>query len=625
MVLHFIFVDKYPILYCMEEIIKYLYGPATITVDKLCKEGFNLKIPSYQRGYRWTKNEVERLLEDVYHYSHDKDGDFYCLQPLVVRHIMREGTHEWKVIDGQQRLTTIYMILKAIGDANTCYSLEYEREKILDSIYGDKVDVESSCEVWHLSMARKAIDDWIGKGPDQRKKVLKENIRQHCRFILYVMKECEQLSKKELDVMEHTLFNNLNSGKISLTESELIKALFLHHVGEIQVVKEVKQVSMSEELDFMERTLREDEMWYFLAGDQQKSSSCIDYLYKVWYLSVHEEIPKDADHPIFSSLEESIISDKEMIHQWKELKKCFHIITGWYQDPVLYNLIGYLEGRKRPKYMAKNYPPFHEDLLAMFYRFATSKGEKSKLPTRKEFLNYVKKQCMLSIPERYLEARFDKDKNEVFNILLLLNVAMLVNHKRTSLNQESSKSTGKGEDTKVSRFPFHVFHTLNWNVEHISPQNPKDNADLMHRLEAWKSEYIDQSLPQEIEKIYQMLKMHENNLSVLDHDADYINLAHRFVAEKEDVMCLGNLTLLTEHNNKGIGNKFYFDKRICLHDYQSQGSFIPAATLQVFSKWNTDAPNGFVFWDENDQEAYQNAIVNTIDNFIDFCEDHVSE
>ncbi|EJX06384.1 protein containing Protein of unknown function DUF1524 RloF [gut metagenome] len=277
------------------------------------------------------------------------------------------------------------------------------------------------------------------------------------------------------------------------------------------------------------------------------------------------------------------------------------------------------------KTCTKNYPPFHEDLLAQFYRFATSKRENSKLPTRKDFLNYVKKQCKLSIPERYLEARFDKDKNEVFNILLFLNVAMLVNHKRTSLNQESSKFTGKGEDTKVSRFPFHVFHTLNWNVEHISPQNPKDKAELLRRLNDWKNDYPDQSLPQEIEKIYKMLKMQENDLSVLDHDADYINLAHRFVAEKEDVMCLGNLTLLTEHNNKGIGNKFYFDKRICIHNYQSQGSFIPAATLQVFSKWNTDAPNGFVFWDEKDQEAYQNAIENTIDNFIDFCEENASE
>lgn len=105
--------------------------------------------------------------------------------------------------------------------------------------------------------------------------------------------------------MEHDLFNNLNSGKISLTESELIKALFLHNIGEIKTVKEVKQISMSEELDLMERTLREDEMWYFLAGDQKKPSSCIDYLYKVWYLSQHEEIPQNVDYPIF--------------HLWKNL------------------------------------------------------------------------------------------------------------------------------------------------------------------------------------------------------------------------------------------------------------------------------------------------------------------
>lgn len=611
-----------------DNIQELLLEPKPIKVGELCRKKFSLIIPSYQRGYRWTKKEVLRLIEDVFLYDEKKDGSFYCLQPLVVRHIEHNEKHEWRVIDGQQRLTTIYLILKAIGYDSECYSLEYERENILGRMYdGDVNNPESSCEIWHLSMAKKAIEGWIAQDAEKkkeklRKEKLRTNILEYCSFIFYVMKEDEQLSEK--DQMEHDLFNNLNSGKISLTESELIKALFLHNVGETKAVKEIKQISMSEELDIMERTLREDEMWYFLAGDQEKPSSCIDYLYKVWYLSQQDEIPTDVDYPIFSSLEESITTDVKMLEKWEELKKCYHIITGWYHDPLLYNLIGYLEGRKSPKYLPKDYPPFHEHLLARFYKHAIGK-DGSPLPTHKGFIEYAKKQCLLSISVNYLEARFDKDKNEVFNILLLLNVAMLVNNKRRLSTQDNGKSTGKGTETKVSRFPFHVFHTVNWNVEHISPQNPKDKKKLLERLCELKNEYREKDLPKEINKLYDKLNESENNLSALDNDMEYISLVNKFVAEGDDVMRLRNLTLLTEHDNKGIGNKFYFDKRIRLNNYQAQGSFIPAATINVFSKWHTHSPNGFVFWDEKDQEAYEKAIERTINDFEKFCKDNGTE
>lgn len=91
-----------------DQLIKLLEKPLPISVDELCKQGFDFIIPSYQRGYRWTPKEVVRLILDVLSYNKDKDGNFYCLQPLVVRHKKFNGKHIWRVIDGQQRLTTIF-------------------------------------------------------------------------------------------------------------------------------------------------------------------------------------------------------------------------------------------------------------------------------------------------------------------------------------------------------------------------------------------------------------------------------------------------------------------------------------------------------------------------------------
>ena len=56
-------------------------------------------IPSYQRGYRWTKDEVEKLLDDIW----ESEGQPYSLQPIVVQQKGESGSN-WTLIDGQQRL-----------------------------------------------------------------------------------------------------------------------------------------------------------------------------------------------------------------------------------------------------------------------------------------------------------------------------------------------------------------------------------------------------------------------------------------------------------------------------------------------------------------------------------------
>lgn len=100
--------------------------------------GYKFKIPSYQRGYKWRKAQVEQLLKDLYeHYQ--SNNTFYCLQPLVVK---KENDY-YKVIDGQQRLTTIYMILKYLGVSKP-YELSYEsREKSKEFLENIDKDVNS--------------------------------------------------------------------------------------------------------------------------------------------------------------------------------------------------------------------------------------------------------------------------------------------------------------------------------------------------------------------------------------------------------------------------------------------------------------------------------------------------
>ena len=84
-------------------------------------------VPAYQRGYRWTENEVEALLDDIYEFSTEGQKK-YCIQPLIVK---RREDDSFEVVDGQQRLTTIFIFMK-IAEEKTEYipfELEFETRK----------------------------------------------------------------------------------------------------------------------------------------------------------------------------------------------------------------------------------------------------------------------------------------------------------------------------------------------------------------------------------------------------------------------------------------------------------------------------------------------------------------
>jgi uncharacterized protein with ParB-like and HNH nuclease domain len=94
----------------------------TMTINKIIKEKFI--IPYYQRGYRWTELQVRQLLDDIYDFNIDENrGSFYCLQPVVVT-LARDNDNRWEVIDGQQRLTTIFIILSYLGQRR--YELDFK-------------------------------------------------------------------------------------------------------------------------------------------------------------------------------------------------------------------------------------------------------------------------------------------------------------------------------------------------------------------------------------------------------------------------------------------------------------------------------------------------------------------
>lgn len=120
-------------------------------------------VPSYQRGYRWGADEVLRLLNDIY----QNGRNTYCLQPIVVR----KNGDRFELIDGQQRLTTLYLIFRFLYQLNPYYydepkfNLIYETrdnsEEYMRSL--DFSRRNENIDFWFLANAYETIEKWFAE------------------------------------------------------------------------------------------------------------------------------------------------------------------------------------------------------------------------------------------------------------------------------------------------------------------------------------------------------------------------------------------------------------------------------------------------------------------------------
>ena len=116
--------------------------PVNLCVEKLFTNG-EYVIPIYQRNYSWTEKEIEQLLEDINDIKDGLNGKYY-LGTLIVN---QQKPNVFEVVDGQQRLTTLFLIISFLKKEYVLKgSLRFEaRDKsnrTLDAILqGDPIDV----------------------------------------------------------------------------------------------------------------------------------------------------------------------------------------------------------------------------------------------------------------------------------------------------------------------------------------------------------------------------------------------------------------------------------------------------------------------------------------------------
>ena len=619
--------------------------------------GMKFFIPSYQRGYRWTEQQVKDLLNDIDEFHPEKNNDtgeetWYCLQPLVVKKMDEndsrlEGQNDpkdwFEVIDGQQRLTTISLIVHYFNEMwvgkqkknlpNILYDTRKNSFAFLNAIeinkeehaeaktqdgrcFGDYIDY------FYMKQAYEQIHKWAKiKGDSFDNNSFQSKLIAKTRFIWY-----ESIDEDPIKV-----FTRLNIGKISLTNAELIKALFLNSSNfknESGDHLRLRQQEIASEWDNIEYTLQNDEFWLFLhekedvRPDRPKQPTRIDFIFDLICeqktLGDSNNIGTD-DYKTFRYFYEYFKSESSNIETcWKEVKKYFQTFKEWFDDLELYHYVGYLRCslKKTDKVI---------DIKELYSQW---KG------TKEEFVVFLKGEIRERIKDcNNLAKQYEVDggpaKTTCRPLLLLHNIQTVVNQN----NQLSAK-----EEYKLPvfyKFPFHLFKNENWDVEHIDSNTTNGLEKEKDQKEWLKYSVLGASLSEELKgKIKAFLNNDSNRVSFEDLCQEIENNHSKsWQNPEQDKNKVWNFVLLDAGTNRGYGNALFSAKRRCIIgkdqgriylidnetlEVSLQGgaiAFIPPVTKNVFLKYYNTSVDDLREWSESDANAYKQNILETLKEF----------
>lgn len=610
-------------------------------------------IPSYQRGYRWEEKQVIDLLEDICEFAKQNKEDSYYLQPLVVKPCKwtdTDGTQvdAWEVLDGQQRLTTLRLILMFIFE-NGLMPLEkkiFLPEKIYNLTYTNRpqLDFENpnpqdNIDSYYLAVAKDVIEKWFiehyHEMTPMKECLLLPNHIKHVKFIWYVV------SKEKQAIESIQVFNRLNKGKISLTSSELIKALLIMDRNILSKNDRVEADKLALDWNIMERQFQDDKFWYFISNSNDSHQTRIDVLFDFVTEKPVGNTDRDYSYRRFQNLydycraqecnDDSVRLDmlwkkhgiNNMRAAWEYVIKTNDRLIAWYESNMFYHYVGYLVS-------VDNQP------LDIYNKLENAKQQFSGREwtnddTEKEFHKLI----MESFKEKdkYLNAAnidgFEYGSKYVFRLLLLFNV-------------ETSRQKGQ-------RFAFDSFKKEKWDIEHIDSQNNASLVEHEDRLRWLKNVAYILGIESKLnerkataeplyEKCKELIPKYEANLRGTGIDKqytefckealEYFSAGDGAIKNKDSI---GNLTLLDYKTNREYQDAPFPYKRHCIIREDKAGKrFMPIGTRNVFLKYysNSNTESSFIDamrWSMPDFDCYLREIHDTVDHIFNVFNSNTSE
>lgn len=599
---------------------------AITSIDKLM--GRTFFVPGYQRGYRWGRQEVEALLNDLWEFYLQTDGEknvFYCLQPIV---LYKDEQARENLLDGQQRLTTIYLLLSYLdtrrreeGYDKPLFTLEYAtREDSADFLAkklfaSEEAEEASNVDYHYMRAAYGYIEDWFTQAPKHPGAAAKlipllldeDGKGPNVRVIEYYIED----DSDPIDV-----FLRLNQGKIPLTDAELTKALFLQsdkYDAQLLPYVSPKLDLIASEWYAYEQQLSVPKFWHFISPyDAQSTPPSIRLLLELAARDFQSATSykdttalwdsKKYTHPCYTIFSDYLqgYSGEERLKKigevWERIYTIFGLISEWYEDQELYHYVGYLMCTESSSSKRLTL------LCELLEQAETCTAPEFKTSLRRAIGEKIETICLN-------ELSYEERPADILRVLLLHNI-----HQHIFTSEQI-------------RFPFDLYMKEKWSLEHIYAQQSEplrkreeqigfieehiatfkedafgdgeETSSLIVRLEDIRSQ-IQEPEKKESERV----SLFEEALGLIT--AFEVNQ----MGDTGSLHGLQNLCLLSRGVNSALSNRTFARKREIMREIVMTATqeYIPMATRRVFLKYYSASPKDNAYWRREDAEAYMEHI-----------------
>lgn len=548
-----------------------------------------IEIPCYQRGYIWGKkhdgsrDSVTYMLDTLKKGFDNNKKDIF-VQGITIGNSLDSPVYN--VIDGQQRSTFFYLLLKTLGDS--AFNIKYE------STRGAELEVSESPQKWLDEFSADTNCDENQKEPTQDVFFFKKTVR--------LIKSHELFNDKHHDVIEYlydhiffliipiqeklavSTFTMMNGNKANMADYELIKADLLRRASLGTGGYTNKMASEWDNISLRSRYAHEWDRWlhWWNQKEVQQMYNCSNPM--GWLLKTVFDVKNESDN-LFRAYENYLDSTKNVAKAAKnlfgQLRECQHRFEIAYTDAVQYNQFGIImRFIDRP-----------EDKI----KFIKNQFASSTVPdVEVKDLHTLYNLLLLGFTYTMI-SKNDLDQDYVGKYLKAITDGNLY-HTGSELAYRYLLVRNVERDSELDRkFDFSIWS--NRSLEHVYPKSKVlhvENNEILGgdgklhpEFEGLKitkkGEFIQTS---SIEKSYQMdtfisRASIENAWNTYQAEfGQYENVQVDSISEHS----LGNLLLLYKNNNSSFGNKMPEDKRKSYFELNKDDMFASRHLLHtVFS------------------------------------------
>lgn len=547
---------------------------------------------------------MEQLLDDLNSAIMDR-GQHYSLQPVIVA--KEEGeTVEWEVIDGQQRLTTLHLILRYLEAGEFIFRYETRADstpQMLEMLRPGKApeseikwnewvahrDEFNTPDNYHLFHAWQAIAKWFQKGNGKNLVAsdagFAEKLKTKVTVIWHVVEKTGAARK----------FIHFNDGKIALMPCELAKAILLSAGEDSLSIRTPQEIAA--EWDQMEIAFGNEEFWWFLNPDPKICGAPNRMVLLFELLAKKKDQHALAGQEFLTECQKHDEDRKWVVEKWLEVRRAFLTLQEWFNDREIRHAVGFLRWSK------------NGGAKATLHHIWEQGGKVSRSAFRTWLISPVK--SLLPATTDLDGLRYRQDDDVIHRVLLWFNIQAL---------------------PKWCDYPFAAHATVKtWSLEHIHAQHPPEDAreesskdwlnevieDLSNSLKSYSQtgnqDDGQQRKNSDLRDLVSELRSKPKALDVLQ-DETIKERVLSFLPDfgPNEVDSLANLCLIGSNANSALGNHFFHKKRKVVFEEEKNGTFIPPATMKVFLKAFDGDLTNMRLWTRNDRVSYRDVIKDVI-------------